>query len=134
MNITYLEDGSLQRAHIIHNGIVYGIDTIEADTHAHHIELRPGETLDTCGIADMELFRQSLLAAVGGGQGQALAVVAAPDSDKALAGGHKMCIRDRLYPVQPKMSIGFLKVFWIFLRAVWSRTILYKTLTHFPLM
>ena len=34
------------------------------------------------------LFRQSLLAAVGGGQGQALTVVAAPDSDKALAGGH----------------------------------------------
>ena len=55
-NITYLEDGSLQRAHIIHNGIVYGIDTIEADTQAHHIELRPGETLDTCGIADMAKY------------------------------------------------------------------------------
>ena len=33
------------------------------------------------------LFRQGLCAAIGGSQAQALAIIAAPDGDKALAGG-----------------------------------------------
>ena len=51
--VTYLQDGSLQRGHIVKHGIVAWIDAIEAQSQAHHVELVLGKVFNTSGIADM---------------------------------------------------------------------------------
>ena len=52
-HVAYLQNGGLEGAHILHDAVVYRVDPVEAEAEAHHVELRAGEPLDACRVADM---------------------------------------------------------------------------------
>ena len=60
-NIPDLKNGSLERAHIMYNRIVYRANSIKSDSQTYHIKLCIGETFDSCRIADVteNLVRES---------------------------------------------------------------------------
>ena len=49
----HLENGSLQGTHTVDSLIVAGVDAVESETQAAHIQLAIREVLDTCRIANM---------------------------------------------------------------------------------
>ena len=53
LHVVHLENGSLQGAHAVDGLVVAGVDAIESETQAAHIQLALREVLDTCRIADM---------------------------------------------------------------------------------
>ena len=54
--VVYLEYGGLERCHIVEHLVAAGIDAIESEAEAHHVEMVFGEVLYGCRIAYMTYY------------------------------------------------------------------------------